>query len=60
VDGNVKVQSCNTCGGSFPDPASYRAHFRSDWHRFNLTRKLKAEAVLTEADYETTMQQRLA
>jgi len=33
---------CNTCGGSFPDAASYRAHFKSEWHRYNLNRKMKS------------------
>jgi len=37
----VKIQSCNTCGGSFYDVTSYRSHFRSEWHRHNLKRKMK-------------------
>jgi hypothetical protein len=29
----VGGQKCNTCGGSFPDAAAYRSHFKSEWHR---------------------------
>jgi ribosome maturation protein SDO1 len=36
-----KAKSCNTCGGSFPDANAYRTHFRSEWHRHNLKRKMK-------------------
>lgn len=34
------MKACNTCGGSF-SAAEYRAHFRSDWHKFNQKLKLK-------------------
>jgi ribosome maturation protein SDO1 len=38
----ANVQRCNTCPGSeFTTPAEYRAHFRSDWHRYNLKLKLQ-------------------
>eukprot|EP01034_Spumella_vulgaris_P022400 gene22400-28522_t len=35
------VQSCNTCGGAFHDVKDYRTHFKSEWHRHNLSRKMK-------------------
>jgi ribosome maturation protein SDO1 len=35
-------QRCNTCPGrQFLTAAEYRAHFRSDWHRYNLKLKLQ-------------------
>mmetsp|Transcript_19499 Transcript_19499/g.18829 ORF Transcript_19499/g.18829 Transcript_19499/m.18829 type:complete len:589 (+) Transcript_19499:127-1893(+) len=36
---------CNTCGGSF-DAVAYRSHFRSEWHRHNLSRKLRNPTLL--------------
>jgi len=50
-------KSCNTCGGAFPDAISYRQHFRSEWHRQNLNRKMKGEPVLLEADFLHLQQQ---
>lgn len=43
----TKVQSCNTCGGSFHDTKEYRDHFKSEWHRFNLKRKMKNLPLIT-------------
>lgn len=44
------LRSCNTCGGSFT-PAEYRAHFRSDWHRYNMKLKLKGIAAVSEKEF---------
>ena len=44
--------ACNTCGGAFPDAAAHRAHFKSDWHRFNLARKLKQQPPVDEKTFE--------
>jgi ribosome maturation protein SDO1 len=44
-------KSCNTCGGSFDTPAAYRAHFKSDWHRFNQKLKLKGAAPVSEQEF---------
>ena len=41
---------CNTCGGSFPDAASYRAHFKSEWHRYNLNRKMKSLPIVSSEE----------
>lgn len=43
-------KSCNTCGGSF-SAAEYRAHFRSDWHRFNQKLKLKGLPAVSEEEF---------
>ena len=42
----VDGKACNTCGGCF-DPVAYRAHFRSEWHRFNLKLKMLSQPPLT-------------
>jgi hypothetical protein len=48
----AKAQSCNTCGGIFYDSKLYRDHFKSDWHRFNLKRKMKnLPAVTSEEEF---------
>jgi len=44
------LRACNTCGGSF-DSASYREHFRSEWHRFNLKAKMKNKKPINEAQF---------
>jgi hypothetical protein len=60
-------KKCNTCGGSFDEAgyrAHFRwerilnwneilihFHFRSDWHRYNLRRKMKALTIVTESEY---------
>ncbi len=33
-----------------------RTHFRSDWHRYNVRRKLQGRPVATEEDFERSMQ----
>uniref|UniRef100_A0A7S3NJM4 C2H2-type domain-containing protein n=1 Tax=Aureoumbra lagunensis TaxID=44058 RepID=A0A7S3NJM4_9STRA len=47
-----KLLTCNTCGGSFSDTAAHRCHFRSDWHRYNLKRKLENKPPISEADFD--------
>lgn len=44
-------KSCNTCGGTFT-ASQYRAHFRSDWHRYNLKLKMKGIAPIGEKEFE--------
>lgn len=51
VSTNGKTFSCNTCKGEFPDAAAHRAHFRSEWHRINLKRKMKDVPILTEEEF---------
>ena len=43
-------KSCNTCGGSFT-VKEYRAHFRSDWHRYNQKLKMKGVAPIDEKEF---------
>jgi ribosome maturation protein SDO1 len=44
------AKSCNTCGGAFVSTADYRAHFRSDWHRFNQKLKLQGQQPVSEEE----------
>lgn len=32
--------TCNSCGLAFPDAANQREHMKSDWHRYNLKRRV--------------------
>jgi ribosome maturation protein SDO1 len=36
-----KKQRCNTCDAEVLDAAQYREHFKSEWHKHNLKRKVK-------------------
>ena len=36
-----KKQKCNTCDAEVGDAAKYREHFKSEWHKHNLKRKVK-------------------
>jgi ribosome maturation protein SDO1 len=42
---------CNTCGGLFT-PTQYRAHFKSDWHRYNLKLKSMGAATVGEDEFK--------
>lgn len=45
------MKSCNTCGGSFT-LAEYRAHFKSDWHRYNIKLKMKGIKPATLEEFQ--------
>ena len=40
--------SCSTCAVDFETVEDQRAHFKLDWHRFNLANKLKGIFVATQ------------
>ncbi len=42
---DATVKKCNTCGGAF-DAQAYRLHFKSEWHRHNLKRKMKTLPII--------------
>ncbi|VEU42336.1 unnamed protein product [Pseudo-nitzschia multistriata] len=44
-------KSCNTCGGFFDTASEFRAHFKSDWHRFNQKLKMKGCAPVSEKEF---------
>ena len=42
---------CNTCGGSWSSTGEHRAHYKSDWHRYNLKLKQAGGEPVTEAEF---------
>lgn len=54
----VKQQICKTCNREVGDAKQYREHFKSDWHKHNLKRKmsglppLSAEECLADTDVD--------
>lgn len=42
---------CSACNVDFEGATDYRQHCRSEWHNFNLKRKVKGLSPLTEEDY---------
>ncbi|KAK6274253.1 hypothetical protein POUND7_011336 [Theobroma cacao] len=41
--------TCNACNKEFKDDAEQKLHYRSDWHRYNLKRKVAGVPGVTEA-----------
>lgn len=39
-DNNSNVLTCNTCAISFTDREEQRSHFNTDWHRYNIKRRV--------------------
>lgn len=52
--GGKKCIKCSTCRAEFTDPNDHRAHCKSDWHRFNLKRKLKSLEPITQETFDAT------
>jgi hypothetical protein len=49
--------SCALCGTAASSVSEQRAHFRSDWHRFNLKLKLRGRpAIKDEAEFERMLE----
>lgn len=54
----IKQQVCKTCNREVGDAKQYREHFKSDWHKHNLKRKmsglppLSAEECLADTDVD--------
>mmetsp|Transcript_53820 Transcript_53820/g.60127 ORF Transcript_53820/g.60127 Transcript_53820/m.60127 type:complete len:430 (+) Transcript_53820:25-1314(+) len=44
-------KNCNTCGGFFDTACEFRAHFRSDWHRFNQKLKMNGSTPISEKEF---------
>lgn len=36
----MSIFTCTACGVTFADAESQKAHYKSDWHRYNLRRKV--------------------
>jgi len=42
---------CSACAAVFEDAAEYRKHCRSEWHNYNLKRKIKSLPPVTEEEF---------
>lgn len=47
----TKMKNCRTCGPGVIEPSKFRAHFKSEWHRYNLKAKQKCIPVLSEKEF---------
>ena len=48
---NNDLLTCVTCNVAFKDPELHRTHFKSDWHRYNLKRKVADLAPIGAQDF---------
>ena len=44
--------TCHSCDQVFATVDTFRHHFRSDWHRYNIKRRLRGHQGVTEAQFE--------
>ncbi|KAJ4890683.1 Zinc finger protein 622 [Raphanus sativus] len=44
--------TCNSCNKEFEDDAEQKLHYKSEWHRYNLKRKIAGVPGVTEALFE--------
>eukprot|EP00850_Spirogloea_muscicola_P016975 SM000141S00919 [mRNA] locus=s141:282505:290324:- [translate_table: standard] len=44
--------TCHACGAAFAAASEQRAHFRTDWHRLNVKRRLVQKRLLSEDEFE--------
>eukprot|EP00088_Acartia_fossae_P017771 TRINITY_DN2017_c0_g2_i1.p1 TRINITY_DN2017_c0_g2~~TRINITY_DN2017_c0_g2_i1.p1 ORF type:complete len:374 (-),score=116.40 TRINITY_DN2017_c0_g2_i1:479-1600(-) len=44
--------TCVTCQVAFTDPGLHRIHFKGDWHRYNLKRKVANLSTVSAQDFE--------
>jgi ribosome maturation protein SDO1 len=47
-----KGMKCSTCDTHFEDVSEYRAHCKSEWHNFNLRRKVKGMPPVSEDEFK--------
>lgn len=45
--------SCLSCGVSFPTPSDQRSHYKSEWHRYNLKRKISGLSFICKEDFDS-------
>ena len=55
-DGEATATSCGLCGTNSITVEEQRAHARSDFHRFNLKRKIAGQAAVSEAEFEKMLE----
>jgi hypothetical protein len=42
---------CSNCAADFEDVAEYRSHCKSEWHNFNLKRKVKGLTPVSDEEF---------
>ena len=47
----LRAFKCNTCGASWSNSGEHRAHYKSDWHRYNLKLKQAGADPVTEQEF---------
>lgn len=45
--------SCLSCGASFPTSNDQRSHYKSEWHRYNLKRKISGLSSISKEDFDS-------
>lgn len=53
--------TCQACGigfglPGFASPAEQRSHFKTDWHRYNVRRRVAKQPAVTEAQFEQLLE----
>ena len=52
------AQACSSCGGvKFDSLEDQRQHYKLDWHRFNLKKRLEGEPSVTEQQFEKILEE---
>jgi hypothetical protein len=51
IDGKSKFD-CRTCAATFTELSDLRAHYRLDWHRYNVKRKLHGQSAVAEGVFD--------
>ena len=46
------AKTCSLCSAIFSDNFEQRQHFKLDWHRYNLKRKLQNKSAVGEEEFE--------
>jgi len=51
-----KKFKCNSCkDAAFDSNTEFRNHFKSEWHNFNLKRKMEKKTLLNEDEYKNIL-----
>lgn len=57
-DSSPGSNACSLCGLSFANVQEQRSHLKSDWHNYNLRRKLRGHKPVTETEFEKLVEGR--
>lgn len=50
-----KEYLCSTCTQAFNDNDSYKVHYKSDYHRYNIKRKMVKLPPVTQEQFSTKL-----